>query len=102
MIKPGQVAYLKATDEKVFVLRVDTQDKHEFKQLSNKVAYVRRHLLDNGTPTWTFECYALEELETREENTARRIAWEVEITKRVKEALGDAKGEVPQGQGFLN
>lgn len=103
MIKPGEIAYLKATDEKVFVLRVDgPADKHEFEQLSGKTAYVRKHVIEDRQSTWTLERYAIEELETREENTTRRIAWEVEITKRVREALGPRGEEAPQGKGFLN
>lgn len=89
MIQPGTVAFIKTTDEPVFVLRVDEvgPGEPEFGQLSLQTVYVRRPVAESDKISHHLERYAVEELETREENRDRKIEWEVSTRKAISTSV---------------
>lgn len=84
-IEPGKVAYVKTTQEPVFVVSTyraesDASLTEPVPELSNQIARVRRPLLGRDGVKHEFAEFFVEELESEEDNAQRRI------NERVKEA----------------
>jgi len=71
-IKPGTIAYLKTTEEPVFVLDV-TETISNFPALSGTVVTVRRPVLGEGGFEHRVETFHVEELESLEAKRKQKL-----------------------------
>lgn len=82
-IKPGQVAFIKSTEEPAFVLEIkEGSSLQKFPGLSGQVVTVRRPAMGRDGVRHLIEFFSIEELETLEDRHNRQVAEMEELKAR--------------------
>lgn len=92
-VRAGQQAFLKVTEEPVFVLEIrDGNATQRYPALSGKVACVRRPTAGEDGVRHSVEFFTVEEIETLEQSQTRKLEEMSELKARLK-ASGQAINE---------
>lgn len=100
-IKPGTIAYLKATDEPCFVLAIQQVPDSNFTfrgLLGGVTAKVRRpNISDKGSITHGIEDFFLEELETKSDASLRKLNEinELQSTIKAQQSIPNQQMQLP-------
>lgn len=100
-IKPGTIAYLKATDEPCFILSIQPVPESNFGLrglLGGVTAKVRRpNISDKGSITHGIEDFFLEELETKSDASLRKLNEinELQSTIKAQQSIPNQQMQLP-------
>lgn len=94
-MKPGDVVFVKTTNEEVFILGLTGNRELPFPDeigpFSGTTAIVRRPSIGQGGVTYVLDFFLIEELESLEDRVRREKSQQDRVRKTMEELTGEAK-----------